>query len=103
MAWIRRYKLKSLFPKFQLIQILRFLVMHDYMCFIAPIDYCVAKSLVHIPDFLWKLLSFHTELNWFQPNSFAEMCFLENDKNMQKIQILKILWVPSTWYQGVCL
>ena len=28
-----------LFPKFQLIPILRFWVMHDYVCFIAPIDY----------------------------------------------------------------
>ena len=32
---------KSLFPKFQLISMLRFQVMHDYMYFIAPIDYCV--------------------------------------------------------------
>ena len=32
---------KSLNPKFQLIPILRFQVMHDYACFIAPIDYCV--------------------------------------------------------------
>ena len=32
---------KSLFPKFQLILILRFQVMHDYVWFIAPIDYCV--------------------------------------------------------------
>ena len=32
---------KSLFPKFQLIPILRFQVMHDYVCFIALIDYCV--------------------------------------------------------------
>ena len=32
---------KSLFPKFQLIPILRFLVMHDYGYFIAPIDYYV--------------------------------------------------------------
>ena len=32
---------KSLFPKFQLIPILRFQVMHDYVCFIASIDYCV--------------------------------------------------------------
>ena len=32
---------KSLFPKFQLIPILCFQVMHDYVCFIAPIDYCV--------------------------------------------------------------
>ena len=34
-------KKKSLFPKFQLIPIVRFQVMHDYVCFIAPIDYCV--------------------------------------------------------------
>ena len=33
---------KILFPKFQLIPILRFQVMHDYVCFIAPLDYCVA-------------------------------------------------------------
>ena len=32
---------KSLFPKFQLIPILRFQVMHDYVWFIASIDYCV--------------------------------------------------------------
>ena len=32
---------KSLFPKFQLIPVLHFQVMHDYVCFIAPIDYCV--------------------------------------------------------------
>ena len=32
-------KKKSLFPKFQLIPILSFQVMHDYVCFIAPIDY----------------------------------------------------------------
>ena len=32
---------KSLNPKFQLIPSLRFQVMHDYVCFIAPIDNCV--------------------------------------------------------------
>ena len=32
---------KTLFPKFQLIPILRFQGMHDYVCSIAPIDYCV--------------------------------------------------------------
>ena len=32
---------KGLFLKFQLIPILRLQVMHDYVCFIAPIDYCV--------------------------------------------------------------
>ena len=34
-------KKKSLFPKFQLIQILCCQVMDDYVWFIAPIDYCV--------------------------------------------------------------
>ena len=32
---------KSLFPKFQLIPILHFRVMYDYVRFIAPIGYCV--------------------------------------------------------------
>ena len=32
---------KSLFSKFQLIPILRNQAMRDYVCFIAPIDYCV--------------------------------------------------------------
>ena len=32
---------KSLFPTFQLMPILRFQVMHDYVCFLAPVDYCV--------------------------------------------------------------
>ena len=32
---------ESVFPKFQLILILRFQVMHDYVWFIAPIDYSV--------------------------------------------------------------
>ena len=39
MTWTRRYKQKK--TKFQLIPILRFQVMHDYVCFVAPIDYCV--------------------------------------------------------------
>ena len=32
---------KNLFPKFQLIPSSNFQVMHDNVCFIAPIDYCV--------------------------------------------------------------
>ena len=32
---------KSLFPKFKLMPISRFQLMHDYVCFIAPIDYWV--------------------------------------------------------------
>ena len=52
---IRRYKQKSLLPKFQLIPILRFQVMYNYVYFIAPIDNCVELSLVS-ETFLWKLL-----------------------------------------------
>ena len=37
---------KSLFSKFQLITILRFQVMHNYVCFIVPTDYCVENILV---------------------------------------------------------
>ena len=58
MTWIRRNKQKCLFPKLQLITILRFQVMHDYVCFIDPIDYCVEINSRR-RDFLWKLLSFH--------------------------------------------
>ena len=43
---------QSLFRKFQLIPILRFQVMHDYMCFIAPRDYCVKIIKSHVQDFL---------------------------------------------------
>ena len=32
---------KTINPKFQLIPILRFQFMYDYVCFIASIDYCV--------------------------------------------------------------
>ena len=35
--------------------------MHDYVCFIVPIDYSVELILVY-ENFLWKLLSFHTEM-----------------------------------------
>ena len=35
--------------------------MHDYVRFIAPIGYCVELILVY-ENFLWKLLSFHTEM-----------------------------------------
>ena len=44
-----------------MISILCFQVMHDYVCFIAPIDYCVEYILVY-ESFLWKLLLFHTEM-----------------------------------------
>ena len=102
MTWIRRYSTKkSLFPKFQLIPILHFQVMHD-VCFTAPTDdpYCVDLSLV---DKTFCENCSHFILKWLQPNSFGEMCFLESYEKMHKIQILKILRAPSIWNQGVCL
>ena len=64
----------GLFPKFQLIQILRFQVIQD-VCFIAPIDYCDELSLVG-KTFCEKCSHFILT-SWSQPNSFGEMCFLE--------------------------
>ena len=84
-----------------MLPILRFQVMHDYICFIASIDYCVKYSLVY-ENFCENCS--HFILKWFQPNSFGEVCFLEESyKNMQKIHILKILRTPSIRHQGVCL
>ena len=67
MAWMKRYKQKSLLPKFQLIPILSFQVKHDYVCFIAPIDYCVEWSLVQT---FCENCS-HFILKWFPTNSFG--------------------------------
>ena len=70
--------------------------MHDYVCFIASIDYCVEESLVY--ETFCENCS-HFILKWFQPNSFGEVCFLEEIyENMQRIQILKILRAPSIWH-----
>ena len=44
-----------------MIPILCFQDMHDYVCLIAPVDYSVELSLCRW-EFLWKLLSFHTEM-----------------------------------------
>ena len=77
-----------------MIVILRFQVLQDYVCFIAPIDYCVESSFVN--ETFYANCSYFI-LIWFQPNSFGEMCFLEESyEKMQKLQILKILRVPST-------
>ena len=49
---------KSLLPKFQLILILRFQVMHDYVRFIAPIDYWVELSRGVTPNFYINYFAF---------------------------------------------
>ena len=73
---------ESLFPKFQLIPILRFQVTHDYVCFIAPIDYCVE---LHLVDKTFCETCSHFILKGFQCNFFGEMCFLEESyEKMQK-------------------
>ena len=72
---------KCLFPKFQLIPISCFQVMHDY------VFHCSHRLLC------WKVLCtrlsvkncYHFILKWFEPNSFGEFCFLEESyRNMQK-------------------
>ena len=74
--------------------------MNGYVCFNASIDYYVEQSLVS--ETFYENCS-HFILKWFQPNSFEEVCFLEESyENMQKIQIFKIFRVPSIWHQGVC-
>ena len=83
--------IKSLFPKFQLIPILRFQGMHDYVCFIAPIDYCVEHTLVY--ETSCENYS-HFIMKWFQPNSLEEVCFLESYENMQKIQMFENFGSP---------
>ena len=41
---------------------------------------------------------FHFILKWFQPNSFGELCFLqESYGNMQKIQILRAPSIQHQW------
>ena len=72
--------------------------MHDYVCFIAPIDYCVKEILVY-ENFCVNCS--HFILKWFQPNSFGEVYFLE--ESYENMQILKILRAPSIRHQGVCL
>ena len=75
--------------------------MHDYVCFIAPIDYCVEESLVH--ETFCDDCS-HFILKRLQTNSFGEVCFLEESyENMQKIRILKIWRAPSIRHEGVYL
>ena len=55
---------KSLFPKFQLIPVLHFQVMHDLVCFIAPIDYCVElKSRVREFSVTIALISYWNDFN----------------------------------------
>ena len=65
-------KEKKLFPKFQLIRILRLQVMHDYVHWQRSIDYYVKYRWRY---FMWKLPSFHTKMILL--NSFAEMDFLK--------------------------
>ena len=91
MARIWRYKQKkSPFPKFQLIPILCFQVMHDYRCVFhcSHRQLCWIKSLTQ--DFLWELLSII--LKWFQPNSFGKVYFLEEGYEICKKFQLWTFW-----------
>ena len=92
---------ESLFPTFQLGLISRFQVMHDMCVSLRPQTTVLNK--VSCTRLSVKNCS-HFILKWFQPNSFGELCFLEESYgNMQKIQILKNLRAPSIHHQWVCL
>ena len=101
MAWIRGYRSKKLVSNILVDSSFTF-SSYAWLC----VFHCSHRLLCWIKsrvrDFLWKLLSFHTEK--IQPNSFGKVCFLEDSyKNVQKIQILKILRAPSIRCQWVCL
>ena len=75
MAWIRRYKRKKLISKISVDSNFTF-SNHAWLCVFHCSHrlLCLIKSRVR--DFLWK---------WFQPNSFEEVCFLEESyENMEK-------------------
>ena len=58
-------------------------VMHDYVCFIAPIDYCVELILV---DKTFCENCSQIILKWLQPNSFWEMYFFIEESLYAKKQ-----------------
>ena len=75
--------------------------MHDYVCFIAPIDFCVELSLIDKTFCKIVLISYWKD---FSLIPMGEMCFLqESFEKILKNQILKILRAPSIQNQGVCL
>ena len=75
--------------------------MHDYVCFIAPIDYLVELSLMY--ETFCENCS-HFILKRFQPHSFEKVCILEeSNENMQKSQILTILRALSNRHSSVPL
>ena len=85
MTWIRRYKQEKLISKisvdfnftfFSYAWLCVFRCSHRLLCWI--------KSCVQ--NFLWNCS--HFILKWFQPNSFGELCFLEEScRNMPKKKI----------------
>ena len=114
MVWIRRYKQKSVCPKFKMIRTFSSYRMYDYVYFIV-------LNKVSCPRLFCENCS-HFILKWFQPNSFGKVCFYRvHHKHMQKIHILKILsvaqWIEhptlntwmtarrgfeSNWCQNLC-
>ena len=90
MVWIRRYKQKKLISKisvdsnFTVSSYAWLCVFHCSHRLLCGIKSCVRDFSVKI-----ALIS---ALKWVQPNSFGEVCFLEESyKNKQKNHILKIL------------
>ena len=101
MTWIRRYKQEHLISKISADSNFTF-SSYAWLCvFHCSHNYCVKLSLTE-ETFCENCSNF--TLKWLQPNSFGEMWFLEERyEKMQKIQILKILRMPSIQSQGVYL
>ena len=80
-----------------MIPILCFQGMHDYVWFIAPIDYCVELILVYETCENCS----HFLLKWFQPNSFEE--FRGELQKYAKNSNVENFRAPSIRHEGVCL
>ena len=87
-------KKKAYFRNFSWFQVYVFKVSMS-MCISCSYRLCVC-------DFLWQLFSFHTQLisaQFLWESVLLQGCY----KNMQKIQILTTLNVPSIRHEGICL
>ena len=102
MASIRRCKQKKLFPKYQLIRILRLQVMHDYVLGIAPKTRPIVLKYVSY-ETLVKIAFNISHWNEFCLIPLGKCASWRRTKNKSKrFRFLKFLRVPSIWHLGVC-
>ena len=89
MTWIRRFQQKSLFPKFQLIPILHFQVMHDYVHWHCSYSYWW--------EFMGKLLLFLTEM--ISASSLWGNVLLRGELQIHaKNSNFQLQWIWDFWF-----